>query len=208
MEVPAGGVDREIRRTLAAEEFERAGALEHGDRAHRPCRHADRRAHADRLPCLDRPTRVRVEDVAITAAVAHEESFVVAAGRERAFDQFDAGDRLAGIAWVLHTDAPGRGVGLRADDADVAAQVHEAVPHVMRREHGMGTVGRVLLAEAAEVDFHAGLRQRDRVVDPANIAPADQRQQRLQGLGLRHPASAKVPGPPQHARGDVEQAVA
>ena len=53
----------------------------------------------------------------------------------------------------------GRAVGLRADRADVAAQVDEAVAQAVLEADRRDAVGRVLLADAAEVDLHAGARQ-------------------------------------------------
>ncbi len=67
-----------------------------------------------------------------------------------------------------------------------------------------GAIGGVLLADAAEVDFHAGARQAHLRAGPLDAVPAHERQQRLDVLGPRQPRRLEVPGASEHAAREVE----
>lgn len=150
----------------------------------------------------------RVQYVAIALAVDVEKPFVVAARRQRTLAHGDTGDGAIGLARILDADAPQAPIGLRADEAHVAAEVHVAVPHAPFLQQRAGAVGRVFLAEAAEVDLHAGARQEDGAIRALHGRPVHQRQQRRQFAGVRHARLTKIPGAAQHAGRDVEQAAA
>ena len=92
-----------------------------------PATDRQRRQHADRAPVVAPASRSRDRGYGSSAGRHFEIAFVVAAGRQRA--------RLTGIdaispassrgSWMR--DQPRLAIGLRADDAHVAAQVHIAV---------------------------------------------------------------------------------
>ena len=64
---------------------------------------------------------------------------------------------------------------LRADRADVAAEIDEAVAQAVLEADRRDAVGRVFLADAAEVDLHAGARQAHVRRAPFDLAPRDER---------------------------------
>jgi hypothetical protein len=71
--------------------------------------------------------------------------------------------------------APRRAVRLRTDRTNVAAEIHEAMSHSVLEADGRDPIGRVFLADAAEVDLHARTRQADRLRGPLDLGPADER---------------------------------
>src|ERR1019366_8288999 len=105
---------------------------------------------------LRRPSGPGIENVAIAGAVDLDEAFIVAAGRQRAVVQGDLRHQRGGIARMANADPPGLTVGLRTDHADVTAEIDEAMPRSQIAIDLRGTIGRVFLAEAAEVELHAG----------------------------------------------------
>ena len=169
-----------------------------------------RRHHADRLPVRDRHARARVEDVAIAAAPDLEEPLVIAARRDRAVDELHRGDRPFLLARMLDADPPWRAVRLRPDRADIASEIDESVRDPVLDEDRRHPVGGVFLADAAEIDFHPGARQPDRVLAPLDLRPADQRErvcEHLLGRQLRR-LPPEIPGAPQHPRREIEKAAA
>src|SRR5471032_3458959 len=91
---------------------------------------------------------LRIEDVAIALSIEVEIALVIAAGGQRALADRNAGDAALRVARVLDADDPRFAIGLRSDEAHVAAQVYVAVPHAEFRQQRGGAVGRVFLAEA------------------------------------------------------------
>ena len=75
-------------------------------------------------------------------------------------------------------------------------------------QRGSGAVRRVLLGEAAEIEFHAGPLQRHGFAVPIGQRPAHVRQQGVHGFSGRHPARLEIPDPAKDARRDVEAAIA
>jgi hypothetical protein len=109
---------------------------------------------------------------------------------------------------VADADAPGRAVRVRADDREVAAEVHQAVARAARAADLGGAVGRVLLHVAAEVELHARARQHDARRAPAHLLPADERKECVDRRLCRQRARLEAPGPAQDAGADVEEPAA
>src|SRR5690606_26088575 len=107
------------RRPLVGAEQQRAGRRGAGDQALLG-------EHAHRDQPLYRPAAARIENVTVAPAVALETALVVAARRDRAVRQRHRRDRT-GRARMLHADLPRRTVRMRADHADVAGQIDEAM---------------------------------------------------------------------------------
>ena len=87
-----------------------------------------------------------------------------------------------------------------------AAQIHERVCDAMLAQDDRRAVGRIFLADAAEVELHAGTRQADVRVAPLDAIPADQLAHGVDFVRLgnaRWPA-LEIPDAAQHARGHVE----
>lgn len=97
--------------------------------------------------------------MAIADARHLNEALIVAAGRKGAAVQRDLGHHRVAVAGIADTDPPWLAVGLRADHADVAAKIDEAVPRLHLVADFRRAIGRIFLAEPAEVELHAGLRK-------------------------------------------------
>ena len=77
-----------------------------------------------------------------------------------------------------------------------------------RSERGRAIDG-VFLADAAEVDLHAGLERNAAALRHCTRVPADVAQQRRDVCARGHAiAAVEAPGSAQHARGDVEPTAA
>src|SRR3546814_9764945 len=109
---------------------------------------------------------------------------------------------------MTHADPPRRTVTVRAENADVTTKVDETVAQAVTQAKRRRGIGGVFLAEAAEVELHAGERQGDARPLPLHALPADQRQQRRQSFSRRYTLRAEIPRPAQPAGRNVEQAVA
>src|SRR5947207_3228426 len=109
---------------------------------------------------------------------------------------------------MTNANAPCTAVGTRTDRPNVAGEVDEAVRYSCRCEYMAGAVGRVFFAHAAEIQLHAGERQKDLGPLPAYVGPSDQTQRALDMFSLRKNGFAKIPAAAQDAGGEVEQSVA
>jgi len=82
--------------------------------------------------------------------------------------------------------------------------------HSVLEADGRDPIGRVFLADAAEVDLHSRTRQADRLRGPLDLAPADERDGggELRGRRKHGRVAPEIPDPAQNPGGDVEQAAA
>src|SRR5690242_9279972 len=135
---------------------------------------------------LDRRCGPRVEQMAVTAAVDLEVAFVVSARCHRRITEFDAADQRLRLARMAQADAPRCSVELRADDAHVAAEVHETVPDVVIHADRRDAVRGVFLADAAEIELHPGARQSHGPVAPLDAFPSDELARGRDLLGARN----------------------
>src|ERR1700761_6064848 len=97
--------------------------------------------------------------MAITSAIDFNEAFIVATGGERAVRQRDFGDKLFGVAGMPDADSPGLAPGLRSDNANIAAQVDEAVTRAKINAYLRGAIGCIFLSKAAEIELHTGFSE-------------------------------------------------
>ena len=67
--------------------------------------------------------------MAIAPAIDLDEAFIVPTGGERAVRQRDLGSQPVGVARMADANSPGKAVGLRANHADIATEIDEAVTH-------------------------------------------------------------------------------
>ncbi len=137
--------------------------------------------------------------MAVALPIEFKIAFIVAAGGQRALTDRKGGHHTLDLARVLDPDAPRPSIQLRSEKAHVATKIHVTVTHAGFDQQRRRAVRRILLAEAAEIDLHAGLAQQHIFSAACNLVPANQRQQRLQRAGAGHFGPAKIPGPPQHA---------
>ena len=158
----------------------------------------------------DRHAGGGVEDVAVAAAVDIEIPLVVAAGGQRAVGEVDAGNGGVILARMADAHAPGPAIVLRAQRAHVAAEIDERMTHAVFVQDRGGAIGGVLLADAAEVDLHAGARQANRVLVPRDGGPVDQPPEAVECMPIRQLRwlRPEIPRLPQHAGGEVEAAFA
>ena len=105
---------------------------------------------------------------------------------------------------------PWRAARLRADGAYVAAEIDEPVRDAVIDENGRRPVGRVFLADTAEIDLHAGAWQTDRALVPLDIGPANLRERGRESglLGERGRLPTEIPRSPQNSRSEIEQSAA
>src|SRR5437764_1345046 len=71
--------------------------------------------------------RSRREDVAVALAVDFDEPLVIAARGDGTTNEIDARHDIMRTTRMLDTDAPWCSVGMRAEDADIAAEIDEPV---------------------------------------------------------------------------------
>ena len=144
--------------------------------------------------------------MAIAVTVDFEIALVIAARRHGAVAELDSADRRMLDARVADAHAPRRAVGLRSDDAHVAAEVHEPVRDAVFRADRRGAIGGVFLADAAEIELHAALRQPHVDVVPLDALPADQcaRCGELAAVGTSGGRRRKSHARAQNARRQVE----
>ena len=203
------GVDPQHGQAQALDDLRRGLALlQHQQGADGPGQQAAGGGDADRLEVLHWPAGVGVEDVAVALAALLKVAFVVARGGQRLAAQAERGDDLASLPGMADADGPGAGVGFGADADQVAPEVDEGVLHAVLAQNGGGAVGGVFLADAAQVDLHAGSGQ----VHAAGLAlyagPANQGAQGIELRGAGALRGLKIPGPAQDATGQVKQAAA
>src|SRR5207253_3493474 len=146
--------------------------------------------------------------MAVAPAVDLDEALVIAAGRDRALKQIERCHDSLRNAWMLDADRPGRSVGMRPDDLNVAAKIDQAVAKACLRAERRGAIRRVFLDHAAEVDFHSSKTEHESRALPADLVPAHARKQALQRVRVGQLAAIRAPDFAQDARGQVEQPVA
>src|SRR6185503_18698698 len=146
----------------------------------------------------------RIEDVAMAHAVALDEALVVAARRDRARGHGQCREHVIALARMLDADAPRLAAGLRAEDREVAGEIDERALGAGLLQQQRGAIDRVLLAEAAKVDLHAGKREPHAPVAELDAVPADERHERGELRVAGHMAFVEAPRAPQDAGGRVE----
>src|SRR5437879_4650300 len=97
---------------------------------------------------------------------------------------------------------------MRADDLDVAPEIDQTMLETCLRANYRSAIRRVFLDDAAEIESHPCAAERNPRSVPADLVPADAREQRFQQGRLRQRLAIRAPGFAQHARSDVEQAIA
>jgi hypothetical protein len=108
---------------------------------------------------------------------------------------------------MADADTPGRAIGLRAEDREVAGEIHARACDARLVQDGGRAVDRVLLAEAAEIELHsasgddvAGIR--------LDAPPVDQREQRLDRRIASGTWDIETPRAAQDSRRGIEGAAA
>ena len=91
--------------------------------------------------------------MAIALSLVNEEALIVSATGEPAIVQADPGHD-AGF-WARDGYRPGLALRPRADDAEVAAQVYQAMFYAQAARQPGGGIGGVLLHDSSEVHLHA-----------------------------------------------------
>ena len=114
--------------------------------------------------------------MAITLTIDFNEAFVVATSGERAVGQFNFGDKLFGVPRMPDADSPGLPVGLRADNANIAAQIDEAVTRAKIKAYFRGAIGCIFLSKAAEIELHTGFSEVKLAVREGYIVETNERQ--------------------------------
>src|SRR5438477_6476263 len=153
-----------------------------------PLQHRDRRGasgdeatgcvHRDRSEAARGAPGARIEDMAMALAVGLDEALVVAARRDRARHHRQRGEHVVVLARVPDADAPRLATRLRAEDREVAREVDQRAFDARVLQHERRAVHRVFLAEAAEVELHAGMRQAHARLSQLDAIPADEREER------------------------------
>src|SRR5206468_12477022 len=121
-----------------------------------------------------------------------------------ALAQFQLRDRRMRNARMFDADPPRTAVGVRPDDPDVAAEIDEPMTNSCVTRGAHRAIGGILLADAAEVDLHAGV-ERNGFARASHPVPADARQHLVYTRSLRHDARLEIPHRTQHAGRDVEE---
>ena len=131
--------------------------------------------------------------MAVTLALHQHETLVVTAGGERTMLHGLCGQNLLALPRVLDAHDPGRAVSPRPHQTDIAPEVDIAVPDAGLAQQGGRAVGRVFLAKATEVDFHARLGQPHAGPLPLHHDPAHQRQRTFEQGRLGQLRLVKAP---------------
>src|SRR5205809_1557555 len=97
---------------------------------------------------------------------------------------------------------------MRAYDLDVSAEIDQPVLKPGFRANYRGTIRGVFLDDAAEVELHPCDAERELRSVPVHLAPAHPREQGFQQGGVWQRLATRAPGFAQHARSNVEQAIA
>src|ERR1700686_457539 len=111
----------------------------------------------------------------VATVVDLKKTLVIAAGCKRAACELDGGDDFAWAPRMTDSDAPRRAILLRSGGTNIAAKVDKNMLKAVLDAKGRHAVRGVFLADAAEVYFHSGARQTDRILAPFDIAPPDRR---------------------------------
>jgi hypothetical protein len=92
--------------------------------------------------------------MAIATPLDLNEPLVIAAGCERAGPEINGGYQPAWDARVTDTDLPRKAAGTRADQTNVATEIHKTMLKAPGRTYVGRAVGRVFLTNTAKVEFH------------------------------------------------------
>src|SRR5437879_3125208 len=119
----------------------------------------------------------RVDDEVVADALVVEIAFVVARSRHGDVAERNAGHHLVRVIGMADGHQP-RPTQVIAEDAAVAACADHGVPDAARLEDLDTAIDRVSLADAAQVDTHAGMLEAHRVMllIEQHVAPVDRRQ--------------------------------
>jgi hypothetical protein len=154
-----------------------------------------------------RPAGTGIQDMSVTDTLAPQETAGIAAGRHPAIGQFQRAHGDALLFGIFNADHPGLAIGARAPATQVAAKVDQQRRGCLRLQQGENGINGILLADAAQINLHAG-RQGQPGRAPLCLFPTDQRQQRpnrfRSGKAVR---AIKPPDPAQDAGTDVKRAV-
>ena len=103
-----------------------------------------------------------------------EVTLVVARGCDRAFGNVHRRDDGGlGLARMADPDVPGRAVRLATDRTHVAAKIDQRMRDAALLQDRRRAIRRVFLADAAEVELHAGLREPHETIAPLHVLPAE-----------------------------------
>src|SRR5207249_1036595 len=112
--------------------------------------------------------------------------------------------RLPGAIGIVDADVPRTSAAAWPARDEIATEVDEECLRGQRGDTRRGPIDRILLADAAEIDLHAG-GHRERRAGPDDAVPAHTRERLPDRRCARHViAAVERPDPTQHARGDVE----
>ncbi len=179
--------------------------VEHRDGRRRASEQTERRRHRHaRRSAPEALARPRIEQMRVANAVDDHAALVVAARRDPARDEGDAGDGLARSARIADADLPGRSVRSGTDHREIAAEIDEPRPDARLAAERGDPIRGVLLHEAAEVELHSRERQHEPRPLPAELRPADERARRFERPGLGERVRTEIPDPAQHAGGRIE----
>src|ERR1700675_666550 len=107
---------------------------------------------------------MRIDDVVVAHPVFLEVPLVIARGRHRRVDQWNAGDHFPRtLSRITNPDHPGLAESI-PDDAAVAAGGDIGAGEPARLQYLYAAVHRVALGDTAEVDAHSLLRELHRLI--------------------------------------------
>ena len=106
-----------------------------------------------------RPAGAGIENVAITHAVELEAPEGIAGDGDAEIGYGETAPASAGLPGILKTDVPERVLAIAADGVEIAAEIDERILDAMLAGDSDQLIDRVFLAEAAEIQAHAGLRE-------------------------------------------------
>ncbi len=104
----------------------------------------------------------------------HEVAQIITRAGHRVVQHGHARPARAGIGGVLQPNVPRRTAGRFAVNADILAEIHEHVFNAVLQRHRDGAIHGVLLADAAEINAHARLREKDAALAALHLVPTYQ----------------------------------
>src|ERR1035437_4142749 len=128
-------------------------SLEHGHGGEAAGEHALFGVDTHRTKSFSRPAGARIQDVAVTSTVDLQVALVIAAGGKGSTGKLDIGNGDVGSAWVAYAYRPRSSVRVWPNDANIAAQIYQAVSNAAAGTNFSRPIGRIFLADAAEVEF-------------------------------------------------------
>ena len=115
--------------------------------------------------------------MAIATPLDLNEPLVIAAGCKRAGRKINGGYQPTWDARMTDTDFPGKAAGTRADQTNVATEIHETMLKAPGRTYVCCAVGRVFLANTAKVEFHTRRLELQPGLIPSDLIKTDPGQQ-------------------------------